>query len=72
MYGTCSPRLVYNEAVEARSYYKQSYFWRFRNLACGDLTGNNQIEKDRVVVPPRLVWVKEEEGWCDLACVKRL
>ena len=44
--------LVYSEVVESGSDYKESYFWRCRNIVCGDSTGSNQIEKDRVRVPP--------------------
>ena len=30
--------------------------WWFRNLACGDLIGNNGIQNEPVDVPPGLVW----------------
>ena len=58
-HGICNSRLVYREVVEAQSGYKKSYLWQFRNIACGDSTGINQIEKDKVCIPPGLVWEKE-------------
>ena len=62
VHGTCSRRLLYSEEAEAQSNYKKPYFWWFRNLACGDSTGSNRIEKGRVGVPPRLVWGKGGGG----------
>ena len=62
VYGICSRRLLYSEVVEVRSNYKKSYLWGFRNPACGDSTGSNVIEKDRVGVPTRLAWGKWEGG----------
>ena len=58
VYGICSRRLVYSEIVETKSNYKKSYLWWFSILACGDSTGSDRIEKDRVGVPPGLVWRK--------------
>ena len=52
LHGICSRRQVNNEAAEARSSYKKSYFWWFRNSACGDWTGSNRTEKDRGRVHP--------------------
>ena len=48
-------RLVYKEVAEALSNYKKSYLWRFGNIACGDSTGSNCIEKDKDRVSPRPV-----------------
>ena len=48
--------------VEALSNYKKSNFWWYGNLACGDVTGNNLIDKDLACVPPRPVWGKRGEG----------
>ena len=45
VYWICSRRLVYSEVVEARSNYKKSYLWWFRNSACVDSTRSNWIEK---------------------------
>ena len=39
---------------------------------CGDSTVSNQIEKDWVRAPYRLVWGKGEKAWCDLVCAERL
>ena len=47
----------------------RSYVWGFRNIAFGDSTGSNRIEKDWL---PGLVWGKKREGFlgqCDLVCV---
>ena len=49
-----------------------------KNLTCGDLEiplavirlGVTESKKDWVGVPPGLVWMKGEERWCDLVCVK--
>ena len=46
----------------------RSYLWGFRNIAFGDSTGSNRIEKDWL---PGLVWGKKREGFlgqCDLVC----
>ena len=61
-HGIFNRRLVYNEIVEGRSDYKKSYLWWFENIACGDSTGNSQIEKDLVRVPSGFVWGKGREG----------
>ena len=45
VHGIRSRRLVYKEVVEALSNYKKSNFWWFGNLAFGDSTGSNLIEK---------------------------
>ena len=50
--------MVYSEEIEAQSNCEKSYLWWFRNLACGDLTGSNQIKKDQFGVPPGLAWTK--------------
>ena len=55
MHGIRGRRLVYREVVETLSNYKKSYFWRYGNLACGDSTGSNRIEKDQDLVPSGLV-----------------
>ena len=44
----------------------------FRNPACGDSTGSNLIEKDRVRVPPGLAGGKVGKGKYDLAGVECL
>ena len=65
-------RLVLREVLEARSNYKRSYLWWLRNLAYGDSTGSDGIEKDWVGVFLVLVLRKWREGmvtWCDLMCV---
>ena len=46
VHGIWSCGLVHEKVVEALSNYKRSYFWWFGNLACGDLNGSNQTEKD--------------------------
>ena len=46
----CNRSLVHKEVAEARSDYRKSYFLSCRNIACGDSTWSNQIEKDRVRV----------------------
>ena len=55
-------RLVYSNVAEARSNHKEFYLCWSRNPACGYSTGSNWIEKDRVGVPPRLVWGNGWEG----------
>ena len=55
VYEICSHRLMYNEAIVARSNYEKSYLWWFRKIACGDSNGSSQIEKDRVGAPPGLI-----------------
>ena len=73
VHGICSRRLKYSKAVEVRSNYKKSYLGWFGNPACGDWTGSNRIEKDRVRVPPEFVWGKRgEKWWCNFVCVERL
>ena len=42
--------------VEARLNFRRPYLRWFRNFTCGDLIGNNGIEKDPVHAPPGLVW----------------
>ena len=74
LHGICSRRQVNNEAAEARSNYKKSYFWWFRNSACGDWTGSNRTEHPggKVVY---ILGEREERGeewWCDFVCVERL
>ena len=70
MHGICNRRLVHKEVVEAISDYKKSYLWRCRNIAYRDSTGSSRIEKNRVRVPPRLVWGgRGDKGWCDLVCL---
>ena len=54
--------MVNKEVVEARSNHKKSYLWIFRNPVCSYPTGSNQIENDRVCVPPGLVWEKGRKG----------
>ena len=65
VYGICSHRLVCSELVVARSNYKKSYLRIFRNPPCGDSTESSRVEKDRVGVPPGLVWGKGGEEGCD-------
>ena len=48
--------LVYGYVAEARSSFRRFYLWWFRNLACGDLIGNNWIQNEQVDVPLGLVW----------------
>ena len=48
-HGIGSKKLVYKEVVEVRSNNKKSWFWRFGNPTCGDLSGSNRIEKDKIV-----------------------
>ena len=48
--------LIYRDVAEARLNFRRSYLWWFRNLACGDLIGNNGIQNEPVDVPPGLVW----------------
>ena len=43
-------------------WFRHSYLSRFRNVAFGDSTGSNWIKKDRIHLPPRLVWGKRGEG----------
>ena len=57
-----SCRLVHREAVELLSNYLTSYLWCLINLASGDSTGSNRIEKDWVPVFPGLVWGNWQEG----------
>ena len=60
-------RLLYKEVVEVWLNYNKSCFWWFGNLACGEPTGSNRIEKDQGRVSARLVWGKTgENGQCDL------
>ena len=72
VYEIFSHRLMYSEVTEARSNYKKTYFWSFRNLTCDDSTGTERIEKKQVGEPPGLVWGKGEEGWCGFVCGKHL
>ena len=44
------------DVAETRLNFRRSYLWWFRNLACGDLIGNNGIQNEPVDVPPGLVW----------------
>ena len=48
----CSHRLMYSEEVEARSNYKKSYLWWFRNSACGDWTSTAQKMKFSIRIYP--------------------
>ena len=45
VHGICNRRLVYSEVVEVQSNYKKSYLWWFENIALGDSTGSNLIQK---------------------------
>ena len=67
----CVGGLAYNKEIEARSNYKKSYLWWFRNPA-SDSTGSNRIEKECVGVTPGIAWGGGEERLCDLVCVKHL
>ena len=58
------------ELVEAGAECK-SYLWWYRNIACGDSTGSNQIEKTCFVYLQVLSGLPGE-GWCDLVYVGRL
>ena len=64
----CIHKLVDREVVDARSNYKISYLWWFRNLACGNSTWSNLTKKDQLSMLPGLAWEKE---WCDLVYVER-
>ena len=68
VHGICIRRLVYRGVNEGRWDYMKSYLCWCRNVACADSTGSNRIEKDRVGVPPGLVWGKVEKRWRDLVC----
>ena len=48
--------LMHKDVAEARLDFRRFYLWWFRNLACGDLTGNNGIQNEPVDLPPGLVW----------------
>ena len=61
-------RPVYKEVVEVRSNYKKSSFWWFGNPACGDSTGSNWFEKDKIVYLLDLFLRMGEKGQCDLVC----
>ena len=52
MHEICSLRLMYSEEVEARSNYKKSYLWGFRNSACGDWTSTAQKMKFSIRIYP--------------------
>ena len=60
VHGICVAVLVYRVVVEARSNYKKSYLWWFRNLARSDSTRCNRI--DRVRVSPGFFGGGEEEA----------
>ena len=60
VHGIC--RLLHRKVFEARSNYKRSYLWWFRNTACGNSTGRNGTEKYRVRLPPRLSWGNKGES----------
>ena len=64
--GRCRP--VYKEVVEVRSNYKKSSFWWFGNPACGDSTGSNWIEKNKIVYLLDLFVRMGEKGHCYLVC----
>ena len=69
-YGIFNRRLLYKEIVKSRLNFKKSVLWLVRNISCGDSTGSNQIEKDRVRVPPVYILESGEKEWCDLVCVR--
>ena len=52
VHGLRNHRFVYKKVVEDSWSYKRSYLWCFRNPACGDSTGSNRTEKERVRMPP--------------------
>ena len=47
--------LIHIDVAEAQLNFRRSYLWWLRNLACGDLIGNNGIEIEPVYVLPGLV-----------------
>ena len=71
VHGICRRRLVYRQIVEAWSNYKKYYLRWFRNLAFGDSSRSNWIEKDWFHVSPVLVWGNGKR-WYDLAYVEYL
>ena len=62
VYGIFNRRLLYKEIVKPRLNFKKSVLWLVRNISCGDSTGTNQIEKDRVRVPPVMFWKVGRRG----------
>ena len=60
--------LVCKEVVKVRLNLKKVYLLCFRNPACGDSAGSNQIEKDKVVYLLDLFEGMAEKGYCDLVC----
>ena len=72
MHGICSCMLVYREVVETLSSNKKSNFWSFGNPACGDSTGSNRTEKNRVVYLLLFFDGRGDKEQCDLVCVERV
>ena len=62
VYGIFNRRLLYKEIVKPRLNFKKSVLWLVRNISCDDSTGTNQIEKDRVRVPPVMFWKVGRRG----------
>ena len=61
-YGIFNRRLLYKDIIKSRLNFKKSVLWLVRNISCGDSTGTNQIEKDRVRVPPVMFWKVGRRG----------
>ena len=57
LHGLFNHRFAHKNVVEDSSSYIRSYLWSCRNPACGDSTGSNGTEKDRVRMPPGLFFV---------------
>ena len=49
---------MHGDVVQTRANFKRFYLWSFKNPACGDFIGSNEIVKDQVHVPHGLVWGK--------------
>ena len=62
------PTLVYREIVDGRSDYKKSFCGDVGNVTCGDSTGSNWTEKDRIRDLLDLFGGRCKKGWCDLVC----
>ena len=62
VYEIFSHRLMYSEVNEARSNYKKTYFWSFRNFTCDDSTGTEPIKKNRLVNLLDLFGGRERKG----------
>ena len=65
LHGIGSRRLVYEEVVQVRQNFKESYFWWFGNPTCGDSAGRQQIGKD-IVYLLDLFKGMGKKGRCDL------